>query len=60
VAELERAHPDGDLPVSERWGGFRLVPETYEFWQQGAHRLHDRLEYRREPDGGWSVRRLAP
>jgi pyridoxamine 5'-phosphate oxidase len=59
VAELARAHPEGDLPVSGRWGGFRLVPDLYEFWQSRAHRLHDRLEYRRA-GAGWSVRRLAP
>jgi pyridoxamine 5'-phosphate oxidase len=59
VAELERAHPDGELPVAPGWGGFRLLPEAYEFWQQGVHRLHDRFRYLREPDG-WRIERLAP
>ena len=49
VEELERAHPDGDVPVSPRWGGFRLPPDRYEFWQQGSNRLHDRFDYRRLP-----------
>jgi pyridoxamine 5'-phosphate oxidase len=60
VEELVRAHPDGDVPVSSRWGGFRVAPERYEFWQQGVNRLHDRFEYRAVPGGGWDVRRLAP
>jgi pyridoxamine 5'-phosphate oxidase len=59
MAELEGAHPQGDLPVAPGWGGFRLSPGTYEFWQQGAHRLHDRFRYLREPEG-WRIERLAP
>jgi pyridoxamine 5'-phosphate oxidase len=59
VAELDRAHPDGELPVAPGWGGFRLLPEAYEFWQQGAHRLHDRFRYVHEAEG-WRIERLAP
>ncbi len=59
VAELEREHPDGDLPVAAGWGGFRLLPTSYEFWQQGTHRLHDRFRYVRDPEG-WRIERLAP
>jgi pyridoxamine 5'-phosphate oxidase len=59
AAELDRAHPDGDLPVAAGWGGFRLLPDAYEFWQQGSHRLHDRFRYLREP-AGWRIERLAP
>jgi pyridoxamine 5'-phosphate oxidase len=59
VAELHAAHPEGDLPVADSWGGFRLVPDRYEFWQQGPARLHDRLEYNRV-DGGWATRMLGP
>jgi pyridoxamine 5'-phosphate oxidase len=63
VGELERELADvadEELPVSSSWGGFRLVPETFEFWQQRADRLHDRLRYLRTPDGGWTIERLAP
>jgi pyridoxamine 5'-phosphate oxidase len=61
VAELERrCRDDDELPVPENWGGFRLVPETFEFWQQRADRLHDRLRYRRAEAGGWTIERLAP
>jgi len=42
------------------WGGFRVVPESVEFWQEGPNRLHDRLRYRREAGGGWRLERLAP
>ncbi len=63
IAELERElrdDGDGGLPVSPSWGGFRLAPETFEFWQQRADRLHDRLRYRRDDTGGWTIERLAP
>jgi pyridoxamine 5'-phosphate oxidase len=60
VAELVERYGEGELPASERWGGFRLTPEEIEFWQQRPDRLHDRLRYRRRADGGWTIERLAP
>ncbi|NOT32784.1 MAG: pyridoxamine 5'-phosphate oxidase [Candidatus Eisenbacteria bacterium] len=51
------AHPERECPA--HWGGYRLVPDTFEFWQAGNHRLHDRVRYRREA-GGWMRERLAP
>ncbi len=50
----------GELPLPTSWGGFRLVAETFELWQQRHDRLHDRLRYRRSDDGGWAIERLAP
>ncbi|HXY84577.1 MAG TPA: pyridoxamine 5'-phosphate oxidase [Gaiellaceae bacterium] len=55
---VERDLDGADVPLPD-WGGFRLVPETFEFWQHRENRLHDRLRYRRA-DGGWRVDRLSP
>jgi pyridoxamine 5'-phosphate oxidase len=60
VAALEDRYA-GELPLPTDWGGFRLVAQTFELWQQRHDRLHDRLRYRRGgDDGGWAIERLAP
>jgi pyridoxamine 5'-phosphate oxidase len=59
VAELEREYEGGEVPRPEHWGGYRLIPDTYEFWQHRDNRLHDRLRYRRR-EGGWAIDRLSP
>lgn len=59
VSELEQEHAGGDVPRPEHWGGYRLRPEAYEFWQHRENRLHDRLRYRRDA-GGWLLERLSP
>lgn len=60
VAELSARYAEVDLPFPEHWGGYRLVPTEWEFWQHREDRLHDRLRYRPVPDGGWAVERLGP
>ncbi|HEY1518435.1 MAG TPA: pyridoxamine 5'-phosphate oxidase [Solirubrobacteraceae bacterium] len=60
VAELAERHAGGDVPLPDAWGGFRLMPETFEFWQHRDNRLHDRLRYSRDLGGGWQIDRLAP
>ena len=50
---------DGDVPLPPHWGGFRIVPDEFEFWQGRPNRLHDRLRYERTSDG-WAVSRLSP
>jgi pyridoxamine 5'-phosphate oxidase len=59
VAELEAEHDDREVPVPPAWGGFRLMPDAYEFWQHRENRLHDRFRYRPEGDG-WAIERLSP
>jgi pyridoxamine 5'-phosphate oxidase len=52
-------YPGGSVPRPEWWGGYRLVPDEFEFWQGRENRLHDRLQYRRG-ETGWIRERLAP
>jgi pyridoxamine 5'-phosphate oxidase len=65
-AELERWYREaearfagGEVPLPPHWGGFRVVPDVYEFWQHGEHRLHDRVRYERD-GAAWRQTRLAP
>lgn len=65
-AELERLvaaardrFPGEDVPLPDHWGGFRVVPDAYEFWQHGEDRLHDRVRYERA-EAAWARTRLAP
>lgn len=51
---------DGDIPMPSFWGGYRVLPERMEFWQGGAHRLHDRFVYRRGAEREWEIERLQP
>ncbi len=51
---------DGEVPLPPHWGGYRLAPQTIEFWQGRRSRLHDRLRYTRQPDGAWRIERLSP
>ena len=60
VAELEREFEGREVPLPPHWGGYRLEPETWEFWQHRESRLHDRFRYRRQDDGQWTIERLSP
>lgn len=59
-AELQAEYRDQHPTRPPYWGGYRLIPEMFEFWQGGVNRLHDRLRYRRQPDGVWLRERLSP
>jgi pyridoxamine 5'-phosphate oxidase len=60
VAELEHELAGAEPPVDPDWGGFRVTPERWEFWQNRDDRLHDRLLYTPDETGGWQIQRLAP
>ena len=55
-----RKYGEGPVPRPEWWGGYRVVPDEFEFWQGRVSRLHDRLRYARQSDGSWRRERLAP
>jgi pyridoxamine 5'-phosphate oxidase len=59
LTDLTRRYPDGDLPRPAHWGGYRIVPDCFEFWQGQRARFHDRFRYRLE-GGPWVIERLAP
>ncbi len=58
--EFATKHPGDDVPLPPNWGGYALSPTRIEFWQGRPNRLHDRFSYTRQPDGSWSIERLAP
>jgi len=57
--EMKRKFADGEVPLPSFWGGFRVVPREFEFWQGRSDRLHDRFLYSRSGDG-WEIERLSP
>jgi pyridoxamine 5'-phosphate oxidase len=58
--EVDARYQGLEVPLPPNWGGFRLAPETVEFWKGREHRLHDRFLYTRQSDGGWVIERLFP
>jgi len=61
LRSVEERFKGGDVPLPAHWGGYRVVPDTIEFWQGRESRLHDRIRYVREGGGkGWRVERLSP
>ncbi len=60
VEEVKRKFAQGEIPLPDFWGGYRVVPHRIEFWQGRDSRLHDRFAFSLQADGGWTVERLAP
>ena len=58
--DFEAMYRDRSVARPAHWGGYRLKPEMIEFWQNRAGRLHDRILYEHQADGGWTIKRLAP
>lgn len=57
--EIRSRYPSGNVPRPLNWGGYRILPNSYEFWQGREARFHDRFRYRRHGEG-WQIERLAP
>lgn len=57
--QMKRKFADGKVPLPDHWGGYRIIPTTFEFWQGRPNRLHDRFRYSLE-NGEWAAKRLAP
>ncbi|WP_352861881.1 pyridoxamine 5'-phosphate oxidase [Mesorhizobium sp. M0802] len=60
VAEYTARYPIGEIPRPKHWSGFRIVPQAIEFWHDRPFRLHDRLVFSRNAEGGWDKTRLYP
>ena len=59
LAELKAKYPEGRVPKPQNWGGYRLIPDSYEFWQGRINRLHDRFLYTLNGKN-WEIKRLSP
>lgn len=59
LAELKAQYPEGHVPKPVNWGGYRVIPDHFEFWQGRLNRLHDRFLYLKK-GGSWEITRLAP
>jgi len=60
LADVSARFGEGEIPRPPHWGGYRLIPVSWEFWQGGENRLHDRFRYICNDDGNWQVTRLQP
>ncbi len=58
--QVKEKFSKGEIPLPDFWGGYRVEPHLIEFWQGGEHRLHDRIEYNKDPSGTWHFQRLMP
>ena len=59
LAEMKSKFSSGKIPLPSAWGGYRVIPEKFEFWQGRSSRLHDRFVYQKEGEN-WNIHRLAP
>jgi pyridoxamine 5'-phosphate oxidase len=57
---MQERFGDDEIPMPEFWGGFAIEPRSWEFWQGGENRLHDRFRYTRDNTGQWDIARLSP
>ena len=59
-ATVKRRFADGEVPLPDFWGGYRVLPDSIEFWQNRTDRMHDRFMYHRTKNGQWTIDWLAP
>lgn len=60
MATMRAKFQNGAIPVPDFWGGYRVVPHSFEFWQGGKNRLHDRFLYSLDTEKNWKIERLSP
>ncbi len=58
--EMLEKFKNGEIPLPPQWGGYRIVPDEFEFWQGRVNRLHDRISYKKQSDASWRIVRLSP
>lgn len=59
-AEMKAKFSAGEIPLPDAWGGYRVTPDSFEFWQGRPSRLHDRFVYEKQADASWNIARLMP
>ena len=60
LEEMKSKFSDGEIPLPDIWGGYRIIPKTFEFWQGRPNRLHDRFLYLKHSNESWKIDRIAP
>ena len=60
LKEMKRKFSDGEIPLPDFWGGYRIIPKSFEFWQGRPNRLHDRFIYSMQSNELWKIDRIAP
>ena len=60
LEEMKRKFSDREIPLPDFWGGYRIIPKTFEFWQGRPNRLHDRFKYLKQGNDSWIIDRIAP
>ena len=60
LEEMKSKFSDGEIPLPDFWGGYRIIPKTFEFWQGRPNRLHDRFLYSKHSNESWKIDRIAP
>ena len=60
LEEMKRKFSDREIPLPDFWGGYRIKPKTFEFWQGRPNRLHDRFRYFKQGNDSWIIDRIAP